>query len=103
MEHTPGKWYAKPKNGYYQVIEGGDPDCRCCTSDLMIAAEVTEKDARLIAAAPDLLEACKAMERISDLWLPTEASIEHRGEAIALHSARVKILNAIETAEGGNP
>jgi hypothetical protein len=48
----------------------------------------------------ELLEACRAMEEISSLWLPTETSPEHRGEAVALHSMRCKILNVISAAEG---
>ena len=49
-----------------------------------------ESEARikeLEAANAKLLEACKMMVRISGLWLPDTASMEHLGEAQALHSA----------------
>ena len=48
----------------------------------------------------DLLEACKAMERLSSIWLPMTTDAEHLGEAQALHDARQKILDAIAKAEG---
>lgn len=64
-----------------------------------IAVTYKKENAGLVAAAPELLAACQAMEMISSLWLPTETSPEHQGEGLALHSARVKMLNAIEKAE----
>ncbi len=55
---------------------------------------------RLIAAAPELLAACRAMMAIEAIWLPAVADEEHVGEAQALHAARGKILAAIARATG---
>lgn len=48
----------------------------------------------------ELLESCKGMIRLSDIWLPILTDEEHEGEAKALHLARTKMLNAISRAEG---
>ncbi len=63
-KHTPGPWYAV---GYW--VEHGDSVADICTCDPAAieqehlgrtSAEI-EANARLIAAAPDLLEALKSM------------------------------------------
>ena len=55
-------------------------------------------DAKLIAAAPDLLAVLQAFERISDAWLPAIVGEEHEGETRALHQARNDMLAAIAKA-----
>ncbi len=107
MRHTPGKWIEDGDDIGVEIIVGGEitfiPICTIHTPGLYNTSDkIAEGEANraLILAAPELFEACRGMERISDLWLPTETSIEHRDEAVALHSARVKILNAIAKAEG---
>ena len=60
--HTPGPWLADPDDraGMEWNIHIGrrnDPDERIC---FMTSDGPVEANARLIAAAPDLLEACQA-------------------------------------------
>lgn len=48
----------------------------------------------------DLLEACEAMIKISDLWLPVRAlHPEHEGELKALCEAKRKLEAAIQKAK----
>lgn len=64
MTHTPGPWRAVPQPGrtigvhmYTHQVMYGD-DC--------LASLLTEPDARLIAASPDLLEACERVMSLLD-------------------------------------
>lgn len=69
MKHTPGKWKVNEHifGEYFADIEGRDSDCP--TNDKQIrtiavilkyaSKEECKANARLIAAAPELLEACK--------------------------------------------
>ena len=57
-----------------------------------------EEKISLIAAAPELLEACKAMMRIKDLWLPDTCPPECEGEMEALQLAAGKFKVAIAKA-----
>ena len=55
--HTPGPWYAYQSEKYaYKMISS-----KCGES---IANHVPNADARLIAAAPELLEQCKFLEKL---------------------------------------
>jgi len=65
MKHTPGPWEAWVKDGWH-VSDGTDRiadlaefDDQCFGYDGAI--ELEEANARLIAAAPELLEACIAV------------------------------------------
>lgn len=64
-EHTPGPWVAFFVDGRASVImPAGRPGDICLFRD-----GAAEADARLIAAAPELLEACKA---ILNVYFPTD-------------------------------
>jgi len=83
-KHTPGPW------------EAGDGVILCADPDMAIGSvfpcdrdksphgsgfaygEVTKANARLIAAAPELLEACKAL----DHWLYEVGSARANGESV---------------------
>jgi len=58
-KHTPGPWRICPADDYvperFNVIGNGP------YGDVMLAEEIDIHDARLIAAAPDLLDALKAL------------------------------------------
>lgn len=60
MKHTPAPWvmHAKSISGAYQITGATDGSLRIAT---VTNAPNDEANARLIAAAPELLEALKAM------------------------------------------
>lgn len=63
-KHTPGPW--RPKNGTvlansYEGTHCSDADIAGYGAPLVCESIRTDANARLIAAAPDLLEALKAM------------------------------------------
>lgn len=63
MAHTPGPWFGEKDSGV-KTAAGGDvfeTGCGCCTN-----SHLSEDDARLIAAAPDLLAACKLARQWMD-------------------------------------
>ena len=68
--HTPGPWRAVPQPG--QTV-GVHTYTHCVMyGDDSIADTLAEADARLIAAAPDLLAACReALERLLRIHGPT--------------------------------
>ena len=76
-KHTPGPWrtYDIYGNGWNEVFGPKSPGNDRITVD-------SKEDARLIAAAPDLLE---ALERVTELLVPTRP--EH-----------MEILNAVNLA-----
>jgi len=110
MKHTPGPWTIRKEkrtvlicDEYGNHIAAIRPVKRygIAGDDLSNAEFIVHacnSHYKQKATIDELLEACKAMERISALWLPTETSEEHKDEAIALHHARGKILNAISKA-----
>jgi hypothetical protein len=62
-KHTPGPWAVHPSKARVDAFVGGAPLPVCellWPTDQRSEAE-TEANARLIAAAPELLAACKAM------------------------------------------
>ena len=64
-KHTPGPWTCEftacDKDGIKQVIAGDACFPRVGNQPLICVAECKEKNAQLIAAAPALLEVCRAM------------------------------------------
>lgn len=90
-KHTPEPWRAAPQPG--QII-GVHAYTHCVMhGDDSIADTLTEPDARLIAAAPDLLAALKAMVEADDAHWPIAAAESVRNAARA----------AIAKAEGREP
>ena len=61
--HTPGPWEAEHVAGGITIIWGADDD-ELYTLKSDEAAEVLDVDARLIAAAPDLLDLLKDARRM---------------------------------------
>lgn len=64
--HTPGPWKSRVVNGKRCVVQSGSqcllPGC-VAVIDTDGDHPTAQADAQLIAAAPDLLNACKAMLR----------------------------------------
>lgn len=116
---TPGPWVVINRTGVFSELgaESGDgakadptdgwtiADCSAgCTllngDYVELGFAVQQANAKLIAAAPDLLEALEGVLRISDLWLPHEVEEQHGEEMYVLHMARNKMIAAVEKARG---
>lgn len=75
-KHTPGPWrWAAPHPGQFELVAGiervmwrGRMDDDGCDSGLMLDIDPNSPDARLIAAAPELLEALLRMEEHFREW-----------------------------------
>ena len=77
-KHTPGPWVTTPEpNGIEWSVDAGKWGIATCAAEP--GDGTTEANARLIAAAPDLLT---ALERIAELSYDSEATRVAR-EAIA--------------------
>lgn len=99
IEHTPGPWFSAADE-VYQLHSDGRLGRQIC--DISSESKNIPADARLIAAAPELLEALEAFERVIDIWLPKASDSEHEGECIALHRLRNRALDAIAKAKGAS-
>lgn len=71
-KHTPGPWKYSPKRSQpelnlYRVTTTKDTAAVFITS--------SEADAHLIAAGPDLLEACKGIQRAAQTRTPNELQL----------------------------
>lgn len=68
-EHTPGPWQYRRSStsstDYYEIIPAGELGGWKDGRYLSVSGAIDEHDARLIAAAPDLLEALKS---IAEFW-----------------------------------
>lgn len=101
MPHTPGPWTACKRHfwivysdvGDVRIAECGVPDSR-----------VAEANARLIAAAPDMLAACRACSDLITAWI-NGPFFKGAGIAFgedsppALHAARNAIAKAEDTGK----
>jgi len=95
-QHTPGPWEIRPFEGVYGVFSKEDNEVPVATTDyggdMLEGADcqlTQEANARLIAAAPELLEACKtALSKLNELDRPVNC------RAIQV------LLGAIAKAEG---
>ena len=102
MKHTPGPWiasftnrkdpfaraYIKHPSGFVCGIYGGRTEEVC-------GADEADANARLIAAAPELLEAIKYIQTYNS------QAIGRYGENTETHLIKVACENAIVKAEGG--
>lgn len=96
QSHTPGPWSAVPvrlgldKAEAYDIIYGDD--------ELILVNDVaSEADALLISAAPELLEAAKAIIEVVDQGAIRSASLTFR---IPLYERAAELIDAIAKAEG---
>ena len=67
--HTPGPWRAR-QDGYGWDVVATDPEEHAEAGDLysVTGGTMPEPDARLIAAAPEMLEALELFERVFCAW-----------------------------------
>jgi hypothetical protein len=91
MKHTPGPWRGYKDEGVYvgdgfehPIFETG---CGCCTETTL-----TEADARLIAAAPDLLEALR--QAVDSTPKRYTDQFNAQGDRIAAHPLWVSMARA---------
>lgn len=104
-EHTPGPWFATPYYSHDTLVRSGNPETGRrvaitfaaqqsvkTTDGYKASIQMNEANARLIAAAPDMLDALKlANEALSN---PAIFS------AFPVGAARVALADAISLAEG---
>jgi hypothetical protein len=88
---TPGPWTATHDELECFKLEAGDvaiiDGCGCCNSPWLSS----DADARLIAAAPDLLQACQLIVSAFDELKQTSAA---RYEPLQINAARAAIAKA---------
>lgn len=80
-KHTPGPWVAEPGGGRGAWIMGANREwtaLACGDTD-----ESANANARLIAAAPELLEALK----VAQIWLDLDGRYDMRGINAAIEKA----------------
>lgn len=101
MKHTPGPWSVRNKGGRESVISnpaGNEATNGTFIADCMVSSayrtiEETKANAKLIAAAPELLEAARKMvEAFKDKQFDDSSD--------PMRTAKWALLNAIEKAEG---
>lgn len=117
-EHTPGPWVLKPARsivGGWAVWAEYEPGKHCQVADIEPwpndpdTAPESEANARLIAAAPDLLAACEAAETILSLvstWCADETPSGQRcNECLGClnNAASRAVMAAIAKARGEVP
>lgn len=76
--HTPGPWYFNDDFNEHQVFS--DQGAYNLIADVVSRGEDTEANARLIAAAPDLLIACEQMIAIFKAMEEQDARITNGHE-----------------------
>lgn len=92
-QHTPGPWIAV--GAWVEHPDDSIPDICTCDPEDMGQEGRSDKEiranARLIAAAPDLLEACKLIVSAFDALAPISAA---RNEPLQINAARAAIVKA---------
>lgn len=92
MIHTPGKWNTDPDCEHETVVdEHGNLIADCAIFGLERGQEENQANARLIAAAPDLLEALNAC-RIELMYLIEQTKSRKGGSVCSAHSAAVAAI-----------
>lgn len=101
--HTPGPWNCErlidQKGSPYATHYQAHIDIGVCMVWAPPGNAEQEANARLIAAAPEMLEALQSAMRIKDLWLPIgDVSDEHAEELKALSLMAMKFESVIKKA-----
>ena len=108
-DYTPGPWAIRHGTNIFAVrTDVGHEGVVCNTGghrgNHVDCGPECEANARLIAAAPDLLAACEAAMRVAVLWCPESCSDPlHMQELAVLGALKEKIKAAIEKATNSQP
>jgi hypothetical protein len=96
-QHTPGPWFATPGNYavYVKDAYGDQGDLVCALYGAGATSYECAANARLIAAAPELLEACRLF-----VAYDTDESGDDVALMLAYARARAEIRAAIAKATG---
>ena len=101
MKHTKGEWEIDQTTLYRgeEMIKDEAGKYICGITNRSNQKE-TEANAKLIAAAPELLEVAIILNDLESLWLPETENIspEHYGELQALSAASDLLKQAIKKA-----
>jgi len=87
-KHTPGPWHTAPDKSFYVFAHGSLAEQAGVTDGPFICSASTQSNARLIAAAPDLLAALRLIE------------IDRDGDGFICREAMDQVRAAIARAEG---
>lgn len=82
---TPGPWEVDKEGRAFVVnsqIHNGDANDQFYGGELIAESIFNPDDRKLIAAAPELLEICKALVSLVDQWLDGEEKIVHKAQDI---------------------
>jgi hypothetical protein len=96
MQHTPGPWAVHPVLARVDAFDAIDPSgldgdglpiCQMLWPTELRSEDETDANARLIAAAPELLEALKAARTALNSVHETDGLLDHEEAAIAIIDA----------------
>lgn len=90
-QHTPGPWEVIGNGWHVSIVRADDNNTTICDTQLQEDSYETIANANLIAAAPDLLAACKAMLGID---MPPAGEPGHIDYTHAVHMAAAAIVKA---------
>jgi hypothetical protein len=109
-KHTPGPWRAQLREGYveqwevdgqWEVVATGETELWIADAASHIGCD--EANARLIAAAPELLEALEHLAAIAGTGLLHRQSLDKQGMVELFEEARAAARAAIAKAKGETP
>jgi hypothetical protein len=91
--HTPGPWHRNiaPATKYNTVWSGRNTHVARVVVDAPMSADEVEANIKLIAAAPELLTACRLIVSAFDALKPASAA---RNEPLQINAARAAIAKA---------
>lgn len=103
MKHTPGPWHVlETMGGSIKVVDATCPSDRLEESAIVVGSIPRRKDraglanARLIAAAPELLAACELVKRWDDMSeaMTRPGVVEHGEDIMAVCADALKACRA---------
>lgn len=101
VKHTPGPWVIDPCWDILGNTDDGNGMVCQITTDAVPRAEA-EANARLIAAAPELLEACRVTRALVSEAAMTGFNCHDGDWAERLYANQARLSAAIAKATGGN-